>query len=263
MRRYLAVILSACMIMTFLTGCGSEKEAESTTKDSEAVTEATTEAAAKEDTSAEVTWEKKVDIHAPKIVDQTSEPEEGETVAIIHVKDYGDICVKFFYEDSPLAVENFLTLAANGYYDGIIFHRVIQNFMIQGGDPTGTGTGGSSMWGEDFKNEYSDRLAQINGSLAMARTSELDTNGSQFFINDNPQLTEDDLAQYSLSDDLQKMYKEHGGNPYLQDLYTVFGQVYEGMDVVDAIAASATDTTDRPVVDIVIESIDVTEYSKQ
>ena len=262
MRRYLAVIMSVCMIMTFLTGCGSEKEAETTTKASETVTETATEASV-EDPSSEITWDKKIDIHAPEKVDQTSEPEEGETVAIIHVKNYGDICVKFFYEDSPLAVENFLTLAANGYYDGIIFHRVIQNFMIQGGDQTGTGTGGSSMWGKDFENEYSDRLAQINGSLAMARTSELDTNGSQFFINDNPQLTEADLAQYSLSDELEKMYKEHGGNPYLQDLYTVFGQVYEGMDVVDAIAASATDTTDRPVVDIVIESIDVTEYSKQ
>ena len=259
MRRHLAIILFALLIFSLLGGC------QKTEKDS---SENTTTTQSKETTTAKEEtkkpqWDKKVEIKTPKKVDQTGKPEEGETVAILHIKDYGDISMKFFYEDSPLAVENFLTLAANGYYDGVIFHRVIENFMIQGGDPEGTGMGGASMWGEPFKNEYSDRLAQINGAVAMARTQDLDTNESQFFINDNGEEIPDDIfAQLDLSDSLQKKFKKYGGNPHLQGQYTVFAQVYDGMDVVDAISKTATDTTDKPVEDIVIESIEVTEYSK-
>lgn len=264
MRRFAAVFLSAILLVSSFTGCGTKEtdpktEKEETTKAAEVSTTAAPEAA----TTEQTTSYDKVEIHKPEKVDQTGKPEEGETIAIIHVKDYGDISLKFFYEDSPLAVENFLTLAANGYYDGIIFHRVIDQFMIQGGDPTGTGMGGESMWGDEFANEYSDRLAHINGSIAMARTQALDTNGSQFFINNGPTgLTEDQLSQYGLSDEIKEMYLENGGNPYLQDQYTVFGQVYEGMDVVEAISSTATDTNDKPVVDIVIESVDVTQYGK-
>ncbi|MDO4555953.1 MAG: peptidylprolyl isomerase [Lachnospiraceae bacterium] len=260
MKRYLTFLMSVIMILTLFAGCQSNEEESVKDTTSEATT---TEAAAEEASTAALTLDKKVDIKTPKTVDQTSEPEEGETVAILHIKDYGDISMKFFYEDSPLAVENFLTLAVNGYYDGVTFHRVIQDFMIQGGDPDGTGMGGTSIWGEPFANEYSERLAQINGSVAMARTQELDTNESQFFINDNTQeITDDALAQYDLSDSIAEMFKTYGGNPYLQGQYTVFAQVYDGMDVVDAISATATDTNDMPVEDIVIESIDVTEYSK-
>lgn len=171
MRRFAAVFLSAILLVSSFTGCGA-KETENTTKKEETTTatEASTTAAPEATTKEQTTSYDKVEIHKPEKIDQTGKPEEGETVAIIHVKDYGDISLKFFYEDSPLAVENFLTLAANGYYDGIIFHRVIDQFMIQGGDPTGTGMGGESMWGDEFANEYSDRLAHINGSIAMART---------------------------------------------------------------------------------------------
>ena len=267
MKRCVAVILSALLMLSLLGGCGNSKTEESTTKEqasSETASDASEEGTAASDTEAdeELKLDKKVEIKTPSKVDQTGAPEEGETVAVIHVKNYGDISVKFFYEDSPLAVENFLTLAANGYYDGVIFHRVIADFMIQGGDPTGTGMGGTSMWGKEFANEYSDRLAQINGSLAMARTQELDTNGSQFFINNGKQPTDEQLADLDISDEMKELFKEKGGNPWLQGQYTVFGQVYEGMDVVDAISATATDTNDKPVEDIVIESIEVTEYSK-
>ena len=88
-----------------------------------------------------------MEIHEASDVDQMSEPEKGETIAIVKVKDYGEMKFKFFPQDSPLAVENFVTLSANDYYNGITFHRVIKDFMIQGGDPTGTGAGGESIWG--------------------------------------------------------------------------------------------------------------------
>lgn len=263
MKRNLAILLTVLLSLNMLAGCGNSNEntTEATTTEA-AVAETTTQAAEVTTEAQMISNYDKVEIHTPNEFSQTGEPEKGETVAIIHVKDMGDISVKFFYEDSPLAVENFVTLAANGYYDGIIFHRVIADFMIQGGDPTGTGAGGESMWGEDFKNEYSDRLTQINGSLAMARTQNLDTNGSQFFINNGPALTEDYLEYYGVDESLWDAYLENGGNPYLQDQYTVFGQVYDGMDVVAAISAVETDSSDRPVTDIVIESIEITQYEK-
>lgn len=258
MRRYLAILLAAILLMNILAGCGSDTSETTTAEETVTTTE-------KQETTteAEMTTEyEKVEIHTPKEFSQTGEPEEGETVAIIHIKDMGDICVKFFYEDSPLAVENFVTLAANGYYDGIIFHRVIADFMIQGGDPSGTGMGGESMWGTEFKNEYSDRLAQINGSLAMARTQALDTNGSQFFINDGPELAEEYLEYYGVDESLWDTFLEHGGNPHLQDQYTVFGQVYDGMDIVETISQTETDSSDKPVNDVVIESIEIKQYEK-
>lgn len=259
MKRFIVILVSLFLLLNILVGCGSNTSKENKT---ESVTETT--ASAKEATTEkeEETDYKKVEIHTPSKVDQTGEPEEGETVAIIHVKDMGDICVKFFYEDSPLAVENFVTLSANGYYDGVIFHRVIKDFMIQGGDPDGTGMGGESMWGKEFKNEYSDRLAQINGSLAMARTSQLDTNGSQFFINNGTAVDETMLEYYTIDEGYWDLYKEYGGNPFLQDQYTVFGQVYDGMDVVDAISDMETDDSDKPVTDVVIDSIEIKQYKK-
>lgn len=258
MKRYFAIFAATLLLLNVVTGCGSDKT-DTTDATTEAVTEATSEATTEQTMTTEY---EKVEIHTPKEFSQTGEPEEGETVAILHIKDMGDICVKFFYEDSPLAVENFVTLAANGYYDGIIFHRVIKDFMIQGGDPTGTGMGGESMWGTEFKNEYSDRLAQINGSLAMARTSQLDTNGSQFFINNGPELTEDYLEYYGVNKDLWDAFLENGGNPHLQDQYTVFGQVYDGMDVVEEISSVETDSSDKPTSDVVIESVEITQYKK-
>lgn len=250
MKRYIAILL-VCILMTgFFTGCMSQ-----------GVSDSSSEQSTDEQKGEEL---KTVEIHQPSVFSQTGEPEEGETIAVIHIKDHGDIYMKFFYEDSPLAVENFVTLAANGYYDGTTFHRVIKDFMIQGGDPDGTGSGGQSMWGEYFKNEYSERLAHINGSVAMARTQELDTNGSQFFINNNDSITwtETYLKAYEVSSEWWDAYKEYGGNPHLQDLYTVFGQVYAGMDVLDAVSAVETDDSDRPVTDVIIESIEITQYKK-
>ena len=176
----------------------------------------------------------------------------------------GDITIKLFPEEAPLAVENFLTHAKEGYYNGIIFHRVINGFMIQGGDPDGKGTGGQSIWagkddsidaGNGFKNEVSAFLYNIRGALAMANAG-ADTNGSQFFINQNPADASGQLSSGKTPGKIIESYK-NGGNPSLDGGYTVFGQVIEGMDVVDKIASSETDASDKPTSDITINSIEI------
>src|SRR6476620_5017421 len=138
----------------------------------------------------------------------------------------GPITVSFFDEDAPKTVENFRKLAGDGFYDGLIFHRVIKDFMIQGGDPEGTGSGGP---GYTFEDEFNDHKV-VRGALAMANAGP-NTNGSQFFI-----VTADEC-------------------PWLDGKHTVFGQVADGMDVVDKIEGSDTDHNDRPAQDAVIEKI--------
>ena len=176
----------------------------------------------------------------------------------------GDITIKLFPEEAPLAVENFLTHAKEGYYNGIIFHRVINGFMIQGGDPDGKGTGGQSIWagkddsidaGNGFKNEVSAFLYNIRGALAMANAG-ADTNGSQFFINQNPADASGQLSSGKTPGKIIEAYK-NGGNPSLDGGYTVFGQVIEGMDVVDKIASVETDSNDKPTTDVTINSIEI------
>lgn len=176
----------------------------------------------------------------------------------------GDITIKLFPELAPLAVENFLTHAKEGYYDGHIFHRVIKDFMIQGGDPLGNGRGGTSIWhgktpaldaGNGFRNEPSDLLYNIRGALAMANAGP-DTNGSQFFINQNQQDQTSKLHPDYYPKAILEAYKK-GGNPSLDGGYTVFGQVTEGMEVVDAIANTETDDQDKPTSDVIIENINV------
>jgi cyclophilin family peptidyl-prolyl cis-trans isomerase len=139
---------------------------------------------------------------------------------------HGPIEVELFEGEAPTAVENFRKLAADGFYDGVIFHRVIPDFMIQGGDPTGTGTGGP---GYTFEDEFNDHPVE-RGALAMANAGP-NTNGSQFFI-----VTADAC-------------------PWLDGKHTVFGRVSDGMDVVDAISQVETGAADRPVADVVIEQI--------
>lgn len=176
----------------------------------------------------------------------------------------GDITLKLFPKYAPLAVENFLTHAKEGYYNGLIFHRVINGFMIQSGDPQGNGSGGESIWngkdskidaGNGFKNETTPYLYNIRGALAMANAG-ADTNGSQFFINQNQTDSSAQLSSSSYPAKIIEAYK-NGGNPSLDGDYTVFGQVTEGMDVVDKIAASETDESNKPKTEIKIEKIEV------
>jgi peptidyl-prolyl cis-trans isomerase B (cyclophilin B) len=139
---------------------------------------------------------------------------------------HGDITLELFDEEAPKTVENFKKLAGDNFYNGVIFHRVIKDFMIQGGDPTGTGRGGPGYTFEDEFNEHK----VVRGALAMANAGP-NTNGSQFFI-----VTTD-------------------AAPWLDGKHTVFGHVVDGMEVVDKIEASDTDHADRPREDAVIQSV--------
>jgi cyclophilin family peptidyl-prolyl cis-trans isomerase len=142
----------------------------------------------------------------------------------------GAIAVDLFGDDAPKTVENFETLAGKGFYEGVVFHRVIQDFMIQGGDPTGTGSGGP---GYTFEDEPNERRV-VRGALAMANAGP-NTNGSQFFI-----VTAEAC-------------------PWLDGKHTVFGQVVSGMDVVDQISAIETDASDRPKQPVTIQRVELAE----
>lgn len=192
---------------------------------------------------------------------QVANANKGDTIAIFHIKDYGNIKVKFFKNIAPKAVENFITHAKNGYYNGTTFHRVINNFMIQGGDPTATGRGGESIWGKDFEDEFDYSLAPYRGALCMANTGAKSSNSSQFFIEQAgyDESTYQMLKSGGYPDNLLEAYKQYGGSMHLFFRHTVFGQVIEGMDIVDKIAKCETDDNDKPVKNVVIESIEITE----
>ncbi|MEY8321141.1 peptidylprolyl isomerase [Lachnospiraceae bacterium 46-61] len=223
---------------------------------------------------------------------QSQMPKEGDEIAIIQTNK-GEIRMQFFPEQAPKAVENFKTHAKEGYFDGLIFHRVINNFMIQGGDPTGTGAGGESIWKKDFEDEPSNELYFFRGAVAMANRGP-NTNGSQFFIVQNNTVVEqmlqllkeskttendgDNMGIYlgekfisinemknAFTDAALDFYEQNGGSIELESVfsgsvYTIFGQVYSGLDTVDAIAVSETDSSDKPVEDIIIEKITIEQY---
>lgn len=243
-------------------------------------------------------------------------PNEGDTVAILHTN-MGDIAIRLFPEAAPKTVENFITLAQQGKYDGVIFHRVIKDFMIQGGDyEKGDGTGGSSIYeGGKLEDEFNAKLLNLRGSLSMANAGP-GTNGSQFFINQGGptgKTAEQLKTQYDFEtlyasmvsyynqyvtyygdyftamyptiesfidangglspdsrlvpDEVWELYVQYGGNIHLDGAWratgghTVFGQVYQGMDVVDAIAGVQTDDNDKPVADVIIQSVEITTYT--
>lgn len=199
---------------------------------------------------------------------QFSDPKEGTTVAEIVIEDHGSIFIKFFDKEAPKAVENFITHAKDGYYDGLTFHRIIENFMIQGGDPNGDGTGGESIWGEAFEDEFAENIHPYKGALCMANSGP-NTNGSQFFIvQSSDTYTEKDLSQYGFiydmefDEDATKTYGEIGGTPWLYQMHTVFGQVYDGLDVLDEVAAvgKINPTAGIPEEDVIIETIKIFEY---
>ena len=173
----------------------------------------------------------------------------------------GDIKVALFEEAAPKTVANFVGLAKQGYYDGVTFHRVIQDFMIQGGDPTGTGMGGESIYGADFEDEFTDTLFNVRGALSMANAGP-NTNGSQFFIVTARNVPTRMLAQMQglgFPEEIIEVYATQGGTPWLDQRHTVFGQVVEGMDVVDKIEKAKTGLNDKPKRAIKIKSITIDE----
>ncbi|MDR0846222.1 MAG: peptidylprolyl isomerase [Lactobacillales bacterium] len=173
----------------------------------------------------------------------------------------GDITLKLFPKITPKAVENFVEHAKKGYYNGTTFHRVIKEFMIQGGDPEGTGMGGESIWGKGFGVEFSNQLYHIRGALAMAKSSAPNSQGSQFYIVQNDENVQSQVAKGLVPDGIYAAYA-HGGAPSLDGHYTVFGQVIKGMDVVDKIADVEVDSSDKPVETQTIKKITVIKEAK-
>ena len=167
--------------------------------------------------------------------DQTAEPEKGEQIVVMKTS-MGTIKLRLFPDFAPKTVENFVGLADKGYYDGLTYHRVMDDFMIQGGDPLGNGTGGESLWGKKFEDEFSPNLKNLRGALSMANAGP-NTNGSQFFI-----------------------VQKEGGTAWLNGAHTVFGQVIDGMDVVDDIAEVDVDAASKPLEDVVMEKVTVETF---
>ncbi len=183
-----------------------------------------------------VACNKKEDIGGIELnLEQLEMPKAGEEVAII-TTNHGEIKLRLFPEIAPKAVENFKTHAKNGYYNGVTFHRVMEDFMIQGGDPQGSGRGGESIWAAPFEDEFHKDYQHLYGTLSMANAGPA-TNGSQFFI-----------------------VHKSDGTDWLNGKHTVFGQVYEGMDVVDTIAKVKTGPGDKPVEPVVMEKVEIVEY---
>lgn len=242
MKRITAIILSILMVAAIFSACGDKVVSSGTTE-----TTASNQEEATKKEGETVTYEAKstdallsideipaANLDAADADYQKKAPEKGEEVVTLHTN-YGDISFKFFPEVAPLAVYSFKALAKDGRYDGTIFHRVINNFMIQGGDYTNfNGTGGASAYGQEYDLEISDYLSNTEGAVAMANRGP-GTNGSQFYIN-------------------------QVNNNYLDGSYTVFGQVYEGMDVVNTIAKVQTDSSDKPVEDVILISAELHEY---
>lgn len=290
MKNYIKVFLSTLVVTTalVLTSCATNQASDSATDSA---------VADGEENSGEESNDEDVDAALDEIlpiVDDTSmlpqfsEMQDGETIAILQTN-YGDIAMRFFPEQAPMAVENFLTLAEEGYYDGVTFHRVIDEFMIQGGDPTGTGTGGESIYGDSFDDEISPYLKHFTGAVAMANSGP-NTNGSQFYIVENDALdestkaylqnmadnpkggqSEGESSEILITNDryvsplIAEEYIDIGGTPSLDYNYTIFGQVIDGIDVVHAIAEVDTyDGTDgqqdKPKEDVIIRSIEITTY---
>ena len=287
-------MLAAGLMLAMLAGCGGGQESSS---QGGAQSGEASQSQAAESQSSQAQQEGETGMQNPQLADAVG------PIAVMKTS-LGDITIQLYPEEAPKAVENFVTHAKEGYYDGIVFHRVIDDFMIQGGDPTATGRGGESIWGEAFEDEFSPRLHNFRGALSMANAG-TNTNGSQFFIVQAADKLTDDTAQnamlqwtvnrfqwqlntsdpssaQALMDELNaklsdyqqnglpqeyleeyepavERYKEVGGTPHLDYKHTVFGQVIDGMDVVDAIAAVNTDGNDKPLEDVTILSIEIQE----
>ncbi|SDN98466.1 peptidyl-prolyl cis-trans isomerase B (cyclophilin B) [Psychrobacillus sp. OK028] len=239
------LILGIATTILFLSACGS--------KDSSAPKEEVE----KEETN--VSTETKQEGEITMYPQLSKEVASNEALVTMNTS-MGPIKIKLFPELAPKTVENFLTHAENGYYDGLIFHRVIQDFMIQGGDPTGTGMGGESIYGAEFEDEFSMNLFNLRGALSMANAGP-NTNGSQFFIVQatEPPATAQQMIDGGWPKEIAEAYAEMGGTPHLDQKHTVFGQVIEGLEIVDQMAAVETGANDKPVVDITIDSIEIVQ----
>lgn len=270
MKKIIVLALAAALAASVLAGCSGNSGSSSS---------ASSSSASQEPASSETSSSSQEEAAQLPDVDlvQAKAPVSGATLAEIKTN-LGTIKVQLFPDKTPKSVENFVGLAQQGYYNGLTFHRIIQEFVIQGGDPEGNGTGGKSLWGGRFSDEINPDLWHFTGTLAYANGGP-NTNGSQFYIVDGAPVDEDSLAAFQLAGMPQNVidyYREVGGCPNLDfarpgtnfgqfgidvnraGQYTIFGQVYEGMDVVKKLAALPTDANDKPTEAATIETITIT-----
>lgn len=264
-KKMISVITATALILS-LTGCAGTAAASSAPASATA-TAALSSTAASSAASTVNDGRVRPD-DGKKIGYQLEKPADGEEIAVLTTS-MGVIKLRLFSEAAPKTVENFKGLINKGYYNGLTFHRIVNDFMLQTGDPKGDGTGGESIWGKAFNDEYNANLVNIRGSVSMANSGK-NTNGSQFFINQRgnseainwdyyqqaydvyKQSSDAFVQQYGdgwidmskINDDYKKLYNEKGGNPSLDGAYnivqkghSVFAQVIEGLDIVDKIAA--------------------------
>lgn len=263
LKKVLAALVCGAAAASCLTACGKELT----------VTTGSQTDGNNSDSSAAATTQSGEAENVP--VANFTAPQDGEQIVIINFKDYGEVKIKLFPEYAEKGVENFTELAKQGYYDGLIFHRIIKDFMIQGGDPLGTGTGGASIWGDKFEGGTDPHLIHTAGAVAYANSgptmdnpSPTASNGSQFYIVTGEVYDGETLAQMDayyqlgLSEEATSLYSTIGGAPWLDGGYTVFGQVFEGLDIIFELQNVATDAgTNKPLQDVVMESVTVAEYS--
>jgi len=259
LKKVLAGVMCMLMAAGTLTSCGKEQKETSGT-----ATNDTTQASTAEDTAAATT--EAATVENVDIANFTP-PKKGDTIIVMKIKDYGTVKFRLFPEYADKGVENFVELAKKGYYDGLKFHRVIKDFMIQGGDPLGTGMGGESIWGEKFDGGTDPHLIHVAGALAYANSGGTNTDGSQFYVVTGTVPKDDDFEYYSqnglnFSDNAKEQYKKVGGAPWLDGNYTVFGQVIDGLDVIFKIQNVSVDAnSSMPYKDVIMESVTVGEYN--
>ncbi len=252
-KKILAAFLCTVLTASAFVSCSGKKDG-GKTETVENTTIATTEA-------TEPTTVENVEI------ENFSAPQKGDTIIEMNVKDYGTVKFRLFPKYADKGVENFVELAKKGYYDGLKFHRVIQDFMVQGGDPLGSGTGGESIWGGKFDGGTDPHLIHVAGALAYANNGKTSTNGSQFYVVTGATYSDEDLFSFEqqgavFSDNAKALYKKVGGAPWLDGKYTVFGQVIDGLDVFFKIQhVSVNQSNYMPYRDVIMESVKVGEYN--
>ena len=244
MKKYVALVGVFIMLLA-VTGCLNTSDDLYYSGDDQSAVQADEVGADENQVATEIAFE------------QMRTPATGDILVTLNTN-YGAMTFLMLPEVAPKAVENFVTHAKEGYFDGLIFHRVIDDFMIQGGDPTGTGTGGESIWGQAFEDEFLPGYFPFGGSLCMANSGQ-NTNGSQFFVVEPVDYMDSYYAAMKdggFPETMLEAYKELGGTPWLYGQHTVFGQIQEGVDVLHTISSVPT-TNDRPDEDVVIESATV------
>lgn len=244
MRKNLLLLYVLMIGILVLAGCGTSNEKE------EAAPKSTAPKHAEKEGSDQV-----ANAVYPQLSNEVSENEK-----LVEIEtSMGTIKIKLFPEYAPKAVESFVKHGEEGYYDGLIFHRVINDFMIQGGDPNGDGTGGESIYGHPFEDEFSNNLYNLRGALSMANSG-ANTNGSQFFIVQKKTVDpsmKTQMEEAGFPKEIIEAYEDLGGTPWLDRRHTVFGHVIVGMDIVDKIAETPVDDKDKPKEDVIIKDIKV------